>query len=76
MEIESQIRSVVCLDPGSASGWQCEPYRAGRHPTAVEKVKWLVDRDITPHVPSGEHPSGFRDALGTSSTDSHFSCSA
>jgi hypothetical protein len=30
---------LVHLDPRSASGRQCERYRAGRRPTAVEKVK-------------------------------------
>jgi hypothetical protein len=39
METEPQVRSLVHLDPGSASGRQCERHRPGRRPTAVEKVK-------------------------------------
>src|SRR5580704_11431498 len=39
METESQVCGLVQLDPGSASGRQCERYGADRSPTTVEKVK-------------------------------------
>ena len=58
METEPQVRSLVHLDPGSASGRQCERHRPGLRPTAVEKVK--VERLCVSADPSHPAPTCVR----------------